>query len=160
MKKPFVLFFAIILISLSSCNSNPEAYKSARFYFGLKVDKKIEPSIYEEYWSLTGEGIVNIVYEFDSISNAIFIKRNRLSNYKRLPIIETPPIFTPYETSNYILPELFHQFYVSDDYEFIDHSGKYKITCKTGKHTSSIALYDADLMKLYMHYSVDNNRNP
>ena len=160
MKKRVFSFFAFILICLSSCNSNPEAYKSTRLYFGLKVDKKIEPILYEEYWFWNGEGVVNIIYEFDSVSNAYFLKKNRLSDFKDLPIDIKRPIFIGHECANYIPPELYHQIYISDDYEFIDHKGKYKITGKTGEPSSSIALYDEDLMKLYMHYMVDNNGNP
>lgn len=153
------LIFVIPFIILCSCTSNPEAYKSARFYFGLKLDKKVEPVLYEEYWSWKGEGMVNIIYEFDSISNETFLKRNSLSNYKSLPIIEAPPVFTPYESSNYIPPDLYHHLFFSNDYEFIDHKGKYKMLCKTGERSSSIVLYDEDLMKLFMYYSVDNERN-
>lgn len=158
MKKFCFLFVFVLLISLSSCTTNPEAYKSAKYYFGINVDRKLEPFLYEEYWSWTGEGIVKIIYEFDSVSNAAFLNRNRLSNYKNLPIIETHPIYAPNNTSNYISPELFHQFYVSDDYEFIDHPGKYKITHKQKKNVSvaSIVLYDKELMKLFMFYCVDH----
>jgi len=160
MKRNILLFCVVFLILLSSCTTNPEAYKSARFYFGLRVDRKIEPVLYEEYWSMTGEGIVNIIYEFDSVSNATFLKKNSFSEFKDLPINIKKPILIDHDCANYILPEVYHQIYFSNDYEFIDHKGKYKITGKTGEHTSSIVLYDEDLMKLFMHYMVDYNGNP
>ena len=165
MKKYIFVFFAIFLTLLSSCSNTPEAYKSARFYFGLRVDRKIEPVLYEEYWSLKGEGVVNIIYEFDSISNAAFLKRNKLSDFKNLPLKEKPPIFAPSEFNKYIPSELYHQFYVSNSHDFLNHAGKYKITCKKGKLsssivTSSIVIYDEDLMKLMMNYTVDQNGNP
>ena len=154
------LIFVIPFIILCSCTSNPEAYKSARFYFGLKIDKTIKPILYEEYWSWTGEGVVNIIYEFDSVSNSVFLKKNKLSDFKDLPIEINKPRLITHECANYIHPQYYHQIYSSDDYEFIDHKGKYKITGKTGEHSSSIVLYDEDLMKLFMHYLVDNQGNP
>lgn len=157
MKKCVFSLFAIIFLSLSSCNTNPDAYNSARFYFGLKIDKKIEPSLYEENWNMKGEGIVYIIYEFDSISNELFLKKNKLLDYKELPIRERIPLYTPKKFCNYIPSDLYHQLYISDSHEFIDHPGKYKTTCKKRNKAvvSSIVIYDEKLMKLLLFYCVD-----
>ena len=157
MKNCFFSLFAIILISLSSCNTNPEAHESVRFYFGLKVDKKIDPTIFDENWNMKGEGEVYIIYEFDSISNEFFLKKNKMLDYRKLPIKEETPSFAPEEFNNYIHSDLFHQLYISDNHEFIDHPGKYKITCKKRKKVvvSSIVIYDEELMKLLLFYCVD-----
>ena len=157
MKKRVFLLFAIVLISLSSCNTNPEAYRSARFYFGLKVGKQIEPVLFEENWNMKGEGEVYIIYEFDSISNEFFLKKNKMLDYRKLPIKEKTPLFAPEEFNDYIPSNLYHQLYISDSHEFIDHPGKYKITCKKRKKevVSSIVIYDEELMKLLLFYCVD-----
>ena len=160
MKKFIFLLFAVFLTLLFSCTTNPEAYKSAKFYFGLKVEKKIEPVLFEEHWFWNGEGEVNIIYEFDSVSNATFLRKNRLSDFKNLPIDIKKAISISHECATYIPPEIYHQIYISNDYKFIDHKGKYKITGKTGETSSSIALYDEDLMKLFMHYAVNYGGNP
>ena len=157
MKKCVFLLFAIVLISLSSCNTTPEAYRSARFYFGLKVGKQIEPVLFEENWNMKGEGEVYIIYEFDSISNEFFLKKNKMLDYRKLPIKEKTPLFAPEEFNDYIPSNLYHQLYISDSHEFIDHPGKYKITCKKRKKevVSSIVIYDEELMKLLLFYCVD-----
>lgn len=157
MKKLVLSLFAIVLISLSSCNTNPDAYKSARFYFGLKIDKKIEPTLFEENWNMKGEGEVYIIYEFDNISNEFFLKKNKMLDYRKLPIKEKTPLFAPEEFSNYIPSDLYHQFYISDSHEFIDHPGKYKIDYKKRNKevVTSIVIYDEELMKLLLFYCVD-----
>lgn len=153
-----ILYFSSIIF-LSSCTTNSESYKSARYYFGLNIDKNLEPVLYEDIWFVTGEGYVNIIYEFDSVSNAAFLKNNKLSEYNNLPIDIKRPINMPKEIANYLPPKLYHQFYIRNEYEYINHVGKYKITSEKGELSSSIVLYDEELMKLYMHYTVDNNKN-
>ena len=157
MKKYFFIFFAAFLTLLFSCTTDPQAYKSTRFYFGLKVDKRIEPVLCEENWNMKGEGEVFVIYEFDSVSNDLFLKKNKLLDYKKLPIEERTPLYAPKAFSNYIPSDLYHKFYISDSHEFIDHLGRYKITCKKRKKAivSSIVIYDEELMKLLMFYSVD-----
>lgn len=157
MKKCVFCLYAIVLTSLSSCNINPEAYKSAKSYFGLKVDKQIKPTLFEENWNMKGEGEIYIIYEFDSISNELFLKKNKLLDYQYLPIKEKTPLYAPKSFSNYIPSDLYHQLYISGSHEFIDHPGKYKITCKKRKKVvvSSIVIYDEELMKLLMFYCVD-----
>lgn len=119
MKKCVFLLFAIGLISLFSCNINPEAYKSARSYFGLKLDKQIKPTLFEENWNMKGEGEVYIIYTFDSISNELFLKKNKLLDYEYLPIKEKTPLYAPEAFSNYIPSDLYHQLYISDSHGFI-----------------------------------------
>lgn len=138
-------------------DSKLEAYKSARSYFGLKVDKRIKPALFEENWNMKGEGEIYIIYEFDSISNELFLKKNKLLDYQYLPIKEKTPLYAPKSFSNYIPSDLYHQFYILESHDFIDHPGKYKITCKKRKNVvvSSIVIYDEELMKLLLFYCVD-----
>lgn len=106
---------------------------------------------------MKGEGEIYIIYEFDSISNELFLKKNKMLDYRKLPIKEKTPLFATEEFSNYIPSDLYHQFYISESHDFIDHPGKYKITCKKRKNVvvSSIVIYDEELMKLLLFYCVD-----
>ena len=120
-------------------------------------DKDVKEAIIKMFqWAImnmleTNEKIENLSKEIE------VIKKNKMLDYRKLPIKEKTPLFAPEEFNDYIPSNLYHQLYISDSHEFIDHPGKYKITCKKRKNVvvSSIVIYDEELMKLLLFYCVD-----
>jgi len=140
----------ILFLSLSSCSYNSDIHSKTKHYFKLNIDKHIEPVLCEENWSITGEGFFHVIYQFDSIDAIRFLNQNTLSNYSNLPIDIKLPTYTPDEFIDYMQPKLFHRLYQdSTCFNAINHSGRFKLS---GNETFSIALYDYDIMKLFLFY--------
>lgn len=87
MKNYKFILYAMFLLALGNACSNTPAGQ-VRFYSGLKVPKDVEPLYFEDHWDISGEELVVIIYQFDSVQFEQFMSKNKFHSYESLPLDE------------------------------------------------------------------------
>lgn len=129
--------------------------KVARIISGLKLPSGLEPLIYDEGDTFTGEEFTFIVYKFDKLNLSEFTRMNSFEEYVKLPIIRNiPPV--PSEFYNYFSIEFYNQHYWPLRKDTLQHfNGRYKFEESENQKSYSLTIFDQIKSKLYIYYHHD-----
>ena len=83
-----IMWILSILITMASCNylSPRTAHKVARIQSDLKIDKTVKVLDFNEKYSHTGEGLINIVFQLSDAELEAAVKDCKENRYKEISI--------------------------------------------------------------------------